>query len=137
MPASMKSTRARLKDGHTEPVRNIVDSYELIDIRIGLQHEAGHWFLQIEDDRDPEWKPDWADDDEPDEEDSELRKWPKAVRRDRLPSREQFPDETSWVIARGDVLVNEEGQDFHALLVELADHPETPLEAVTLSSDLG
>ncbi len=31
MPASMKSTRARLKDGHTEPVRNIVDSYELIE----------------------------------------------------------------------------------------------------------
>jgi hypothetical protein len=136
MPVSMNSSKARLKDGHTEPVRSIVDSYELQDIRIDLQHEAGHWFLQIEDDRDPEWEPDWEPDDEPDEGDRELWKWPRAVRRDRLPSRERFPDEKSWNSARAAVYLAEEGQDFRALLVELADHLETPLVVVTLSRDL-
>jgi hypothetical protein len=123
----MNSTKARVKDGHTEPVRNIVDSYESRDARIGLWKEAGSWILQIEDDHDPRWEPDWANHDDP-----EMSKFPAVVRRDRLPSKEQFPDKETWDNARNLVFLKEHEEGLRALLGELADHLETPLVVVTL-----
>jgi hypothetical protein len=127
MPVSMNSTQARVKDGHTERVREILDSYESRDARIGLWKEAGSWILQIEDDHDPRWEPDWANHDDP-----EMGKIPRIVRRDHLPSRDQFPDEETWAKARRLVFVKEHEEGLRALLGELAGHLETPLVVVRL-----
>ena len=115
MSVELKSIKAKVTD--PQKVEKILDSYYEQGVEIELSEEADGWTLAMT------FRGD----------DFDGYLWPQALHWERLPSKEQYPDEDEFD-SELDKRYDEEGEKgFLALLRELAPHLETPL--VILAAD--
>jgi hypothetical protein len=120
MSVTVTSTKAKVRD--PERVREVLDSYEWEGVEIKLQQEGFGWTLEM------------AHHDE----DSDSWVWPAALRREDVPSEDQYPDMDDLLDAELKLYLEKGGEGFLALLRELAPHLESPLLIlVTAASQSG
>jgi hypothetical protein len=109
MCVKVGSTNANVRD--LQKVREILDSYWLVNVEIELRQEGSEWFLQMAhvDMNDDCWD------------------LPLAFRREDLPDLAGDPDEDPLNVARATRFFEKGGAGFLDLLRELAKHIASPL----------
>jgi hypothetical protein len=117
MSTTLTSSKAKVRN--PKKVREILYSYDWDDFEIKLEKEDTGWTLEVVSYED----------------NFDAIMWPRAVKIEDLPDKDDYPDEDAYFDAEFEVYCDKGDEGFLALLQELAPHLESPLLILALEAN--